>query len=103
MKYIFTTEEMIKALASTNNILVRKMAKRIIEKETTIEEELKMCGGFMKKVFAGDYTGAFGSADVHNKAAILRYLHRNRHTEIYLELYDSYYGHSPDQNEIEFQ
>lgn len=81
-----TTEEMIKALLRSGNSLCRETAIRIQLEESTIEEEQKRCGAFMKAVFAGDHKRAFLLADGYNRLAFLRYLLSRKRMDEYREL-----------------
>lgn len=64
------TERMILALTSSKNELVAKKCLNIILGATTIEEELKYCGSFMKCVLTGDYETALLRADSDNYFAL---------------------------------
>lgn len=77
---------MILALHFSADDNCAKIADRILTGETTIEEEKKICGSFMKLVFEGDSAKAFLKADAHNKIAFLSYLISRQRFDEYREL-----------------
>lgn len=68
-----TTQQMIEALSLSTNEIVAKKCNRILNGETTVEEEIKSCGRFMYQVFTGNYKNAFAQADAHNRVAFVNY------------------------------
>lgn len=65
-----TTQEMLSKLVHSNNELVATKAARILAGITTIEEELKYCGSFLRAVLTGDYDEALRRADSCNYEAL---------------------------------
>ncbi len=66
-----TNIEMLKRLQYSTNSNCSETAKRILTGESTIEHELKYCGGFMEAVLNGDYQTALQRADAFNQIALL--------------------------------
>jgi len=69
-----TTEEMIEGLSKSANELVARKCQRILDKQSTIEDELKYSGSFMTNVLTGNYKMATQSADYENHQALLQAL-----------------------------
>lgn len=65
-----TTQEMLFLLTSSKNELIAQKAQKIIFGVTTIEEELKYCGSFLRCVLTGDYETALRRADSDNYFAL---------------------------------
>ena len=65
-----TTKEMIEALALSKNEIVATKCRKILNNETTIEQELQYCGSFMKEVLVGNYDEAIKRADMSNLQAL---------------------------------
>lgn len=65
-----TTQQMLALLTFSQNEIVAEKAKNIIFGITTIEEELRFCGSFMKSVLTGDYETALRRADRDNYFAL---------------------------------
>jgi hypothetical protein len=65
-----TTQEMIQALSKSKNEIIARKCQRILNKETTIEAELKWSGSFLTYVLTGDFKNAMRSADPSNRKAL---------------------------------
>lgn len=72
-----TREQMIEALAKSNNEIVAKKCKRILSGELSIEEVLYSSGSFMTYVLKGMYKEAIQVADAENKIALYIYKDEN--------------------------
>jgi hypothetical protein len=72
-----TREQMIEALAKSNNEIVAKKCKRILNGELSIEEVLFSSGSFMTYVLKGMYKEAIQVADAENKIALYIYKDEN--------------------------
>lgn len=72
-----TREQMIEALAKSNNEIVAKKCKRILSGELSIEEVLFSSGSFMTYVLKGMYKEAIQVADAENKIALYIYKDEN--------------------------
>lgn len=72
-----TREQMIEALAKSNNDIVAKKCKRILSGELSIEEVLYSSGSFMTYVLKGMYKEAIQVADAENKIALYIYKDEN--------------------------
>jgi hypothetical protein len=68
---------MIEALAKSNNEIVAKKCKRILNGELSIEEVLFSSGSFMTYVLKGMYKEAIQVADAENKIALYIYKDEN--------------------------
>jgi hypothetical protein len=68
-----TTQQMIEALALSKNEVVASKCRKILDNETTIEQELKYCGSFMQEVLNGNYNEAIKRADMPNLQALNNY------------------------------
>lgn len=64
------TQEMLFLLTTSKNEMIAQKAQNIIFGVTTIEEELKCCGSFMKCVLRGEYEDALRRADSDNYFAL---------------------------------
>lgn len=69
-----TTQQMIEALSKSKNELVARKCQRILNEETTIEEELEYSGSFLTYVLTGDFKNAMRSADYQNHEALQKAL-----------------------------
>lgn len=72
-----TRQQMIEALAKSNNEIVAKKCKRILSGELSIEEVLYSSGSFMTYVLKGMYKEAIQVADAENKIALYIYKDEN--------------------------
>jgi hypothetical protein len=72
-----TREQMIEALAKSNNEIVADKCKRILNRELSIEDALDTSGSFMTYVLKGMYKEAIQVADTHNKIALYIYKDEN--------------------------
>lgn len=68
------TNEMLKALAASGNMIVQIIAKGIISGESTIEHERKYTGSFMSAVLDGNFEEAVRNADNINLNAFYKYM-----------------------------
>ncbi len=64
------TQEMLKKISTSSNETCARTARKILNGETTIEEELKYEGSFMTAVLKGDYEEALNRADSENYYAL---------------------------------
>lgn len=64
------TNEMLNLLVHSQNESIARTAKNILSGSTTIETELKYCGGFMAAVLKNDYNEALARADSDNYYAL---------------------------------
>lgn len=74
-----TREQMIEALAKSNNEIVANKCKRILNGELSIEEALESSGSFMTYVLKGMYKEAIQVADAENKIALYIYKDENNY------------------------
>lgn len=81
-----TTKQMLEALLLSSNENCRRIAEKILSGYSTVAQEKKICGSFMKLVLSGKYKEAFIKADGHNKIAFLAYLLKERNLKTYTEL-----------------
>ena len=72
-----TREQMIEALAKSNNEIVADKCKRILNGELSIEDALEYSGSFMTYVLKGMYKEAIQVADAENKIALYIYKDEN--------------------------
>lgn len=72
-----TREQMIEALAKSNNEIVADKCKRILNGQLSIEDALDTSGSFMTYVLKGMYKEAIQVADAHNKIALYIYKDEN--------------------------
>ena len=72
-----TREQMIEALAKSNNGIVADKCKRILNGELSIEDALEYSGSFMTYVLKGMYKEAIQVADAENKIALYIYKDEN--------------------------
>lgn len=72
-----TREQMIEALAKSNNEIVSHKCKRILNGELSIEDALDTSGSFMTYVLKGMYKEAIQVADSENKIALYIYKDEN--------------------------
>jgi hypothetical protein len=72
-----TREQMIEALAKSNNEIVADKCKRILNGQLSIEDALDTSGSFMTYVLKGMYKEAIQVADTHNKIALYIYKDEN--------------------------
>ena len=72
-----TREQMIEALAKSNNEIVADKCKRILNGQLSIEDALKYSGSFLTYVLKGMYKEAIQVADTHNKLALYIYKDEN--------------------------
>ena len=70
-------EQMIEALAKSNNEIVADKCKRILNGELSIEDALEYSGSFMTYVLKGMYKEAIQVADAENKIALYIYKDEN--------------------------
>ena len=67
-----TIKNMLLKLTLSKNESCSLLSLKILANETTIENELQYCGGFMKSVLTGDYESAINKADLANREALTR-------------------------------
>ena len=72
-----TREQMIEALAKSNNEIVADKCKRILNGQLSIEDALDTSGSFMTYVLKGMYKEAIQVADTQNKIALYIYKDEN--------------------------
>ena len=72
-----TREQMIEALAKSNNEIVADKCKRILNGQLSIEDALESSGSFMTYVLKGMYKEAIQVADAENKIALYIYKDEN--------------------------
>ncbi len=71
IKQKLTNIDMLKRLQYSMNSNCAETAKKILTGQSTVEHELKYCGGFMEAVLNGDYETALQRADAFNQIALL--------------------------------
>lgn len=72
-----TRQQMIEALAKSNNEIVADKCKRILNGQLSIEDALDSSGSFMTYVLKGMYKEAIQVADAENKIALYIYKDEN--------------------------
>ena len=66
------TRSMLVKLTLSKNEQCSMLALKLLANETTIENEYKYAGGFMKAVLNGNYNDAITRADNENKIALTK-------------------------------
>lgn len=61
---------MLQKLVNSGNVIVAKRAQSILSGRTSVDEELKYCGSFLRAVLEGDYQTALNRADHMNYLAL---------------------------------
>lgn len=64
-----TTNEMLRRLTKSKNLIVADKATKLLTGELNREEEMETCGGFLKLVLEGKFEDAYRKADLCNRRA----------------------------------